>query len=1117
MASQSYAERYFGKDITEVDPAVSHLIDLEEERQARKLIMIPSESMAPLAVRQALSSVFNNIYAEGYPPTWMTRIDEDFLMEFDHQLPHYRRYYDRRFYKGDDYVNFVESLAQRRAAECFANGRVSAEQIYVNVQPLSGAAANLAVYEAFLEPGDALMGMNLFQGGHLTHGSEFNISGKRYRAISYGVSKATERLDYDAIMMLALEHKPKIIVAGYTSYPWAPDWEKFREIADSVGALLMADIAHPAGMVIAGYYPSPVGIADVITFTTHKTICGPRGACIMTTDEEKAQRIDQAVFPGEQGGPHVNKFAAMAVAFKIAQTEEFRDLQRRIVENSKHLAHALQDEGMRLAYGGTDTHLLVIDLKGVKTPNGCHLYGEIAVRILDLCGIVANKNTIPGDEVTALGTGVRLGTPWVTQRGMGKPEMEKIASIIARALKNIHPYPCYGLTGPLPRGKIEQDVLEELKMEVASLAAGAKAETLPQVQKPAGGWKGRTYPHYQLSAWHFRSARHLGEGRGILFIRGKRALYFLQQISTSNVASLRPGESQRSLLLYKDGHLIDEVFVKRLEADQRGRDRYIMLTTPHGHERVKTWLRNLSDGYVIFDDYDFYAKMEGPITVLDLSRDEAADEEVRKDALEFRRSVEKIPPIYREGEEIHGLALYKNGHAGLFHLAKPYFIGQRALGSIRPHPAEVKKKEFRWEEKEGALKRTCLYEEHLKLTKKLLPFAGWEMPAWYTSVSEEHRAVRQTAGLFDVSHMGAFEIAGEHATSFLELVCSNYVGWLEEGESHYSYLLDPDGQVIDDIFLYRRARDLYLMVVNAANAEKDWAWLNAVNEGEVIIDKERPETAVEGKAILRDLKDPSTGERQKVDLALQGPNSLAILQSLAADEKLKERLARIRRTEFIETELAGIPLIIARTGYCGEEWGYEIFVHPSDAPRLWNLLLERGQPFGIKPAGLGARDSTRTEAGLPLYGHELAGPFEIDPMAAGFGSYVKLHKPFFIGRRAFIEKALFGTKQIVRFRMNEKGVRMPSLGDPVVNHKGKYIGAVTSCTLDSSGYLTGMAYVERRYSKKGAQIGIFSLHDNPNPEKPKAELAEGDQVLLHNWATVLTRFWNKEAEFVAQT
>jgi glycine hydroxymethyltransferase len=322
MSDQAYWDLFFGVDLERVDPDTDLIIGFEEERQARKLIMIPSESMAPRAVRQALGSVFNNIYAEGYPPLRMTRDEEAMLLDLSHQLAYYRRYADRRFYKGVDYVHFVETLAQRRCATCFANERVGAKDIYVNVQPLSGAAANLAVYDAVTDVGDVVMGMDLYQGGHLTHGSEFNFSGKRYHVVSYGVSKRTGQLDYDEIRDLAREHKPKMIIAGFTSYPWAPDWEAFADIAHEVGAVLLADISHPAGMTIAGAFPSPVGVADVITFTTHKTLCGPRGAVIMTTDEEMANKIDMAVFPGEQGGPHTQKFAAMAVAFRCAASQQ---------------------------------------------------------------------------------------------------------------------------------------------------------------------------------------------------------------------------------------------------------------------------------------------------------------------------------------------------------------------------------------------------------------------------------------------------------------------------------------------------------------------------------------------------------------------------------------------------------------------------------------------------------------------------------------------------------------------------------------------------------------------------------------------------------------------------
>jgi glycine hydroxymethyltransferase len=1099
--NQEYWDLVFGKDLAEVDPDVANLIAFEEERQARKLIMIPSESYCPKPVREALGSVFNNIYAEGYPRLQMTREEIELLLDFDHELSYYRRYGDRRFYKGVEYADLIECLAQRRIAECFANERVSADEIFVNVQPLSGTPANLSVYEALLNPGDTIMGMALPQGGHLTHGSPFNISGRRYKVVSYAVSRATEKLDYDEIMELALQHRPKIIVGGYTSYSWAPDWEKFREIADACGAFLMADIAHTAGLAIAGAYPNPVGIADITTFTTHKTFFGPRGAVIMTTDEDLANRIDTAVFPGEQGGPHVHKFAAIAVAAKIAQTEEYKRLQYKIVDNCVALADGLQRRGLKLSYGGTNTHLLVVDLNPLKSPQGYPLKGEIAARILDLAGIVVNKNTIPGDRDASEASGIRMGTPWLTQRGMGEAEMDKIAALIHRIIVNIKPFTYMGLNGPLWRGKIALDILEEVKLEVEELARGAEVEIPAQ---------GIGYPHY----YFLRETSNTptsppppaggaggGKATGLLEVVGERAMPFLQQVTTNDVSKLRPGESQRSFLLDAKGQLIDSISILRLEPDKWGRDRYIVATSPENTARVKAWFRGLSDGYIVFDEEDVLRKVEGPVVVRDL--------EVGSWELELKTPIFNLQSLISNLQPPTGLSLYQAGYASLFHVSKPYFIGQKSLESVRP---KVEKQVWQWQEKEGELKRTVLYKEHLKLTKKIIPFAGWEMPVWYTSVSEEHKAVRETAGLFDVAHMGVLEVAGEHATAFLDAVTSNYVRWISDGQSQYSYLLDPDGNVIDDIFIYRRAADRYMIVVNAANAEKDLAWLNAVNSGQYLIDREHPDIELEGPAVIRDLKDPSSGEDQRVDLAIQGPNSLAILQSLTEDPRLRAKLARIRRTEFIETELAGIELIVARTGYTGEDIGYELYLHPDNAVRMWNLLLEKGKDYGLKPAGLGARDSTRTEAGLPLHGHDLAGPYNISPIEAGFGPYVKFHKPYFIGRKALLEKEATRTMEVVRFRMNEKGVRMAKLGDPVVDKRGQYIGRVTSCALDSEGFQIGLAYVDRRYNRVGTPIGIIPLpHGEIPPTKPVEELALGDKMLLQEWATVLTRFPAKDA------
>jgi glycine hydroxymethyltransferase len=355
--------------------------------------------------------------------------------------------------------------------------------------------------------------------------------------------------------------------------------------------------------------------------------------------------------------------------------------------------------------------------------------------------------------------------------------------------------------------------------------------------------------------------------------------------------------------------------------------------------------------------------------------------------------------------------------------------------------------------------------------------------------------------------MGVFEISGPNATEFLDLVCTNYVRWYAPGESFYSYFLDPDGRVIDDLLVYRRAPERYLMVVNASNAGKDWEWLNAVNSGEVLVDRERPDIRVLRPATIRDLKNPSAGPDMRVDLALQGPASLRILQSLANERKLSDRLSRLRKTGLTECNLGGFDLVIARTGYTGEDVGYEIFVHPQNAEALWEVLLSAGKPFGLQPTGLAARDSTRTEAGLPLYGHELAGPHEISPAGAGFPGYVKLHKPYFIGRAAYLARESARDMEVLRFRMGRRGVRMPKTDDPVVNDRGQAIGWVTSAAVDVDGVILGLAYVQSRYARPGDEIGIMNLPAKPLIEKPdKASLEPGDKVQIPDAATILRRF-----------
>ena len=380
---------------------------------------------------------------------------EEAILDYEVQLAHYRRYADLRYYKGVEYADVLESLARRRAAEAFTANGVPPEEIWANVQPLSGSPANSAIYAALVPPGSTVMGMDLLHGGHLTHGSPANRSGKLYNIVSYGIDLKTERLDYEAIEELARQHKPKMIIAGYTSYPWMPDWARFRQIADAVGAYLLADISHIAGMVAAGVVSSPVGHAHVISFTTHKTLYGPRGAAILTTDKKLARKVDSAVFPGEQGGPHVNAIAGMAVAFGLAQTPEFKQLQQQVVDNAAYLTAELEQHGLRIPYGGTDTHMLLVDCKSVRTDwgmspdgrKGTPLMGDVAARILDLAGIVLNRNTIPGDRSAGTPSGIRLGTPWITQRGFRQPEVERLADIIARVLQACQPYAFAGRYG----------------------------------------------------------------------------------------------------------------------------------------------------------------------------------------------------------------------------------------------------------------------------------------------------------------------------------------------------------------------------------------------------------------------------------------------------------------------------------------------------------------------------------------------------------------------------------------------------------------------------------------------------------------------------------------------
>lgn len=402
------------------------------------------------------------------------------------------------------------------------------------------------------------------------------------------------------------------------------------------------------------------------------------------------------------------------------------------------------------------------------------------------------------------------------------------------------------------------------------------------------------------------------------------------------------------------------------------------------------------------------------------------------------------------------------------------------------------------------LKRTPLFETHVRLGAKMVPFGGYEMPVWYSSVLEEHNAVRQAAGLFDVSHMGVWDAQGPNAALFLDALSSNDVLDIQIGGSQYGYLLDQNGDVIDDIMIYRVARERYLIVVNASNDEKDWAW---VTKGVERLGVGRGANGQGAglrlpKCELRDLRAESSGTDRRVDIALQGPAALPTLTKLLKPANLPN-LQTLPRTGVMSATLADgadeIEVFISRTGYTGESIAYEIFVHPDQVVALWAAILAAGADLGVKPCGLAARDSLRTEAGLPLYGHELAGPLNLAPFHIGFGGYAKLYKPFFVGKQAYFEKAAQATQKLSRFRFVKKGVRPPKQGTPVVNAEGKTIGAVTSCVQDSEGFLMGLAMIDLAYAAKDGTPIYFA--------KPVRAGADAGAAL--DEATVLTRFPKK--------
>ena len=411
--------------VKKTDPEIYEVLMGELRREEYGIELIASENFASLAVIETMGSMLTNKYAEGYP--------------------------SKRYYGGCQWVDRAEELARERAKELFGAK-------YANVQPHSGSQANMGVYLALMQPCDTLMGMALSHGGHLTHGASVNFSGKIFKVVQYGVNE-DGWIDYDAVHQLAKQHKPKVIVAGGSAYSRIIDFKRFREIADEVGAYLMVDMAHFAGLVAAGIYPNPLEYAHVVTTTTHKTLRGPRGGMILTNDEEIAQKIDKTIFPGIQGGPLMHVIAAKAVAFKEALTKEFKEYQRQIVKNAKALAEAMKKRGYHIVSGGTDTHLFLVDLSKSKDEVKS-VSGKAAEKALERAGITVNKNTVPGEKRSPFVTsGIRIGTPAVTTRGMKEEQMEEIAELIDEVLISVQD----------KKGNIPEDVKERVSGKVRDL------------------------------------------------------------------------------------------------------------------------------------------------------------------------------------------------------------------------------------------------------------------------------------------------------------------------------------------------------------------------------------------------------------------------------------------------------------------------------------------------------------------------------------------------------------------------------------------------------------------------------------------------------------------------
>jgi glycine hydroxymethyltransferase len=662
---------------------------------------------------------------------------------------------------------------------------------------------------------------------------------------------------------------------------------------------------------------------------------------------------------------------------------------------------------------------------------------------------------------------------WITQRGLREAETIQLTDAVSDILHACQPYSYAKAGNNLGdwRAKVEFSVFVNAQQRLAKLAATAGIDyEVPTLAR---------YPiESDAAEEHFR-VLPFDDDYGLqwrtLHIYGPSASAFLEAVLTSHVRHLGLGQHQPTLILNPEGRVISRAVLQKIA------NTTYLLHVEERSDLILQWLTALSDGYIQIAPRDLHAKAPGPVSVSPLPN---ADQSCLASIDLKANWLEK------------GLG---------YDLSKAFFIG---AAGFQPKPCDPLPA-FAWTEpSDSALKTTPLHSTHQTLGAKLIPFAGYDMPVWYSSVTEEHKAVRMGAGLFDVTHMGVFEFAGPDAEAFLNAVSSNDVSRLEVGEAHYSYLLAPDGVPLDDIYIYRRAKDRFMVVVNASNNDKNWAWLQGILAGQVQIDPQRPWATLTGYNVtLRDLRAKSSGADRRVDLALQGPDSqdilLTHLDSSAAD---KAKIKKLTWSTFAQVTLNGLDVIVSRTGYTGERVAYELFVHPDHAPALFMALVEAG----ATPCGLAARDSLRIEAGLPLYGHELEGALRMTPGEAGFGSYAKTWKPFFIGKQAFLEGEAKRDVDLVRFQMDLKGLRSPVAGDPILDPRGRVIGQVTSCALGSEGLHIGLALVKSEFSKPESALLLYANAASTKSDKPLGGLSIGDKAPVAQTATVLTRFPKKK-------